>query len=842
MQKNHWKLVTSIIDRLLEAEVDDHKDIIREECGNNKELKTEVKNFLRSINKSEYLWDELLTSNQILVDELTHSDVPAEENFFPISNKNIGAYRLKKRIARGGMGDVYFAVRSDGHFQRNVAIKILRNELQSPKHRVRFILEREILSSLEHPNIARLYDGGITESGSPYLVMEYVDGTPVSSFCKNNHCTLDKKLELFHQICAAVQHAHLNLIVHRDLKPDNIYVTQKGIVKILDFGIAKIIDTELPAEKLVQTDSGLRLMSVQYAAPEQITIDKITTATDVYALGLLLYEMLTGQKPLDLTDKKLIEAEYSIRNVIPPKPSTVAKGKNLKNKLKGDLDAIILKCLRKEPEDRYSTVDHLLTDLERYQLSLPVRAKTGSHLYKSKKFFKRQKRSIITASILITLLTGFLYYHISEVTRQKELALQGQQEANFISGFMTDLFKSANPTENIEDTLTVYDLLERGKGNISKLDKNFPAKAGILESLAESYTNLGNYEEAEELYNRALSILNTSNPDQAKLADLTYRMGSMYSSQRNYVKSAHYYDQALQLLDQKYDSLSIIKKANIQSGYGNVIAELGNSQLAALYMEKSLNMLALSASKEADLRGIKINLAKAYRHNNEYQKSEELYRKIINEMNYSESDGEINTDMAALHNNLAYLLKVQSRTVEAIIHYKKALNIHESVYGEDHPITLMIVNNLAAAHEAIQDYGDAEKLRSKSVELHINKFGMNHWRTATAYKSLALFLMRRNRVQEAERVLKETVNLYSESLGPQHVWTEIANIYYSFCQDVNGSKAEADRRFQKAYHSLQNNVPAFSYYDKQLLENLISDLKTDDSVEWDSRIVLLEGL
>jgi len=842
MKKDHWRLVTSIIDRLLEAKEDDHKDIIERECGDNTELKTEIKKFFHSITKSESLWDELLISNQILVNELTRSDDLIENNSLPFSAENLGTYRLKKRIARGGMGDVFLAERNDGQFQRNVAIKILRNELHSPKHRGRFILEREILSSLEHPNIARLYDGGITENGSPYLVMEYVDGMPISSFCRDNHCIFEKKLELFHQVCSAVQYAHLNLIVHRDLKPDNIYVTDQGIVKILDFGIAKIIDTELSAEKLIRTDSGMRLMSVQYAAPEQITMEKITTATDVYALGLLLYEMLTGHKPLDLTDKKLSEAEYSIRNLAPPKPSTIVVEKILKNKLKGDLDAIILKCLHKEPEDRYSTVDQLLNDLDRYQSFLPVLAKSGSYLYKSKKFFKRQKKSIIAASILVMFLTGFLSYHVSEVTRQKELALQGQQEANFISGFMTDLFKSANPTENIDDTLTVYDLLERGKRKISELDKNFPAKAGILESLAESYTNLGNYKEAEELYNQAFTILNRSNPDQAKLTDLTYRMASMYSSQRNYVKSAYYYDQALQMLAQKPDSSSIIKKASILSGYGNVIAELGNAQLAVLYLEKSLKNFELSNGKEAELRSIKINLAKAYRHNNEYRKSEELYREILKGMDYSESDGEISSGKAALHNNLAYLLKVQSRTDEAIIHYKKALDLHESVYGTDHPITLMILNNLAAAHETIQNFTDAEYLLKTRLERHKNKYGMNHWRTATAYKSLAIFLIRRNKMHEAETMLNEAVNLYTKSLGSQHIWTELTNIYLSFCQDINGSKVDADQRFTKSYQSLQNSISTFSYYDKQLLENLISDLKSIEPVKWGDQVALLESL
>ena len=842
MKKDHWELVTSIIDRILESETDDYSEIIESECADNPILADEVKNFLVSINNSEKLWDDLLNSNRILVNELTQSENLVNEDFSPLKYEQIGPYRLINCIARGGMGDVLLAERSYGYFKRRVAIKILRNELQSPKHRDRFIMERDILSSLEHPNIARLYDGGITEDNSPYLVMEYVDGKPISSFCSDNNCTFRNKIDLFLQVCTAVQYAHLNLIVHRDLKPDNIFVTDQGVVKILDFGIAKIIDTELSAEKVIQTHSGLRLMSVQYAAPEQITADKITTATDVYGLGLLLYEILTGQKPLDLADKKLTEAEYLIRHQIPLKPSKIVAEKSLKNRLKGDLDAIILKCLRKEPEDRYSTVDQLLRDLYKYQTHRPVRAKSGSYLYKAKKFFRRQKSLLTAAFMLLIFLTGFLYYHISEVTKQKELALQGQQEANFISGFMTDLFKSAIPAENIDDTLTVYDLLDRGKRKISELDERFPAKAGILESLAESYSHLGNYEEAETLYNQALHLLKTPNTDQAKLADLTYHMGSMYSSQRNFVKAAFYYDQSLQILDQKTDSSSIIKKANIQSGYGNVIAELGNAQLAVLYLEKSLAYLQSLNNKNSDIRDIKINLAKAYRHNNEYRKSEKLYMEILNEMDYSESDGKINTDMAVLHNNLAYLLKVQSKTDEAIVHYKNSLNILETVYGIDHPNTLMTLSNLASAHEANRNFSEVEKLRQASIDRHINKYGMNHWRTATAYKSLAQFYMRTSRMEEAENMLKESVNLYSETLGPQHVWTELANIYLSFCLNENGSHSKGDQLFMKAYHSLHDSISAFSYYDKHLLENLITYAKKDNLMKWRDQIALLESL
>ncbi|MGF1671205.1 MAG: serine/threonine protein kinase, partial [Balneolaceae bacterium] len=389
MTKDRWKTVTSIVDLILEAKPGDQQKIIDNECGHDPELIREVKKFLFSIENSESLWDDLLKSNKILANELTESGALLDDTTTSFIPEQIGVYKLIRLIARGGMGDVFLAERNDGQFKRTVALKILRRELISENYTQRFITEREILSSLDHPNIARLYDGGFTNDGRPYLVMEYIDGEPITSFCTRNECSAEKKLDLFIQICQAVHYAHTNLIVHRDLKPDNIFVTTGGVVKILDFGIAKILDTELSPEMLVQTSTGSRLFSVQYAAPEQITLDKITTSTDVYALGLILYEIITGSKPNNLEAKNLKKAENLIRFQSPESPSRVVANKQLSKKLRGDLDSIILKALRKEPEHRYATVDLLLNDIKRYQHHLPVLAKSGSIKYRCQKFTKR---------------------------------------------------------------------------------------------------------------------------------------------------------------------------------------------------------------------------------------------------------------------------------------------------------------------------------------------------------------------------------------------------------------------------------------------------------------------
>ena len=318
----------------------------------------------------------------------------------------------------------------------------------------------------------------------------------------------NKGLSFFMKVCQAVQYAHKNLIVHRDLKPDNILVAKDGTIKVLDFGIAKMLDQELTEKGHVQTQTGMRLMSLDYAAPEQITGDTITTATDVYALGILLYELLTGTYPFDLDEKNQRQTEQILRNQDPEKPSQ--KHPQWKDKLRGDLDAIVLKAIRKEPDQRYENAGQLLDDINRHLLNLPVFARQDTVRYRFSKFYKRHRGKVasgIIASIVLISLVAYYTYRIME--ERNEAQIQAQK-AERISGFLADLFKASDPGEALGASITAEELLQRGSVSIEKELSNEPeVKASILEVLGTVYSNMGNYEKAQTHLEQSLHLKHT---------------------------------------------------------------------------------------------------------------------------------------------------------------------------------------------------------------------------------------------------------------------------------------------------------------------------------------------
>ncbi len=841
MNKYNWTLIKELVDTAIDLPPGKRVSFIETHSGVSEDAKMEAVSLLQAIESSEGLWDKLLLTNQIIAEDLTNSDSLADISFPSTIPKSVGPYSVIAHIASGGMGDVVLAEKADGQIKRNVAIKILRRELQTPENTARFIQERDILSGLNHPNIARLYDGGITEDGRPYLVLEYVDGLPIDKFCREKTCPTEYKLRLFYQICRAVKYAHGNLVVHRDLKPGNIFVTSNNSVKILDFGIAKIIDTELSEDQLIQTGKGARLLSIQYAAPEQVMAENITTSTDIYALGLLLYELLTGCKPFELSGKKIAEAERIIRYQSPGKPSAATNNNTLKKKISGDLDAIILKMLRKSPADRYQSVEEVLYELDRYQAKKPVQARRGSFAYKSKKFIERQKVPLSIALLLLFTVSALLVYHFKEVNSQKNLAQEKQQQAEIVTSFMTDLFESADPLRNVDDTLTVYDLLERGKERVDGLKDDFPAKPALIASLAGSYQNLGSYDQAEILYQQAYRLLESRPEDKHDLLDMTYQFGSMHVSQRNYTDAAFYFDSAVKL-DKELNTRSSLLSASIYTSYGNTVAELGNSELAIIFLNNALSIHEKLKSSIREKRQALINLAKAYRHNKNYKKSEELYRKILADIENSDYDHQAGSSLGGIYNNLAYLLKVQDKYDEAIYYYYESLQLHEKLYGRSHPLTLMIINNLASAYDKTGETKKVKELLQTGIERTEEQFGNTHWRTATSFRSLGIHLFRNEQPDEAEIYFREAFKRYSQNLGPEHLWTAVTEIYLAACIYLSSEKSISTSMFENAYMNLYKKKNAFTSFDKQLLSMVLNDIERYELREWDGKIELLKKM
>ena len=334
----------------------------------------------------------------------------------------IGPYRLIREIGSGGMGVVYLAERADD-YHRKVALKVIRRGMDTDFFLGRFFQEREILGALDHPGVVRIVDAGSTLDGRPYLVMDFVNGIRIDKYCENSEISVNERLNIFIKVCSAVQHAHRNLIVHRDLKPGNILVTAEGEPKLLDFGIAKVVD-----ENDERTQLTIPIMTRQYASPEQVKGKRITTSCDIYALGLILYEMLTGERPYDLKDKPVDEVERIVCTIDPPPPSAVAHESSTRQALRGDLDRIVMMALRKEPERRYGSVEAMARDLNRYLDGRPVSAQRDTWHYRAIKFIRRNRTAVAVGSVIAATLLGGTAAILWQARMMRIERMQGEQQ------------------------------------------------------------------------------------------------------------------------------------------------------------------------------------------------------------------------------------------------------------------------------------------------------------------------------------------------------------------------------------------------------------------------------
>ncbi|HVS02856.1 MAG TPA: protein kinase, partial [Thermoanaerobaculia bacterium] len=436
-----------------------------------------------------------------------------------MAGRRVGAYRVVRSLGRGGMGEVFLAARADGEFEGQVAVKVVRpgggeDLLQ------RFRAERQTLANLKHRNIARLLDAGTTDEGAPYLVMEYVAGAPIDAYCDERGLGVEERLRLFLDVCTAVQHAHRNLVVHRDLKPDNILVSAQGEVKLLDFGIAKLLPGAASEELATETRTGHAMMSLFYASPEQVAGGPITTATDVYALGVLLYRLLAGRHPyLEGTDS-LIDALRAVSEEVPRPPSQEVReplagetAERLRRRLAGDLDTIALEALRKEPERRYPSVERLAEDIQRHLDGLPVRARRDTLSYRASKFLRRHKLGVIAATlVLLSLVAG-----ISATLWQARIAQRRAEDVRALAGalifdvddLIRDLPGSTPARQQIVSRALAYlDRMAAESGDDPQLRRELALayqRVGNIQG-NPNVSNLGDTQGALESYRKALAL------------------------------------------------------------------------------------------------------------------------------------------------------------------------------------------------------------------------------------------------------------------------------------------------------------------------------------------------
>ncbi len=697
--------------------------------------------------------------------------------------QRLGPYRLLRAIGRGGMGAVYLAVRDDEQYERLVAVKILRSGLEDTELRHRFLVERQILARLEHPGIARLYDGGTTEDGRPYLVMELIEGLPVDEYCDRHRLAIDQRLALFLRICAAVQYAHQNLLVHRDLKPANILVTPQGEPKLLDFGIAKQLEPAAAADS--RTRTGLRVMTPGYASPEQVKGGAITTASDVYSLGVLLYELLAGRSPYQVEEgAPPYELERAVNEQEPEKPSmallrpgnpspadiAAARGSRpaaLRRRLADDLDTIVLTALRKEPPRRYESVARLSSDLERHLKDLPVSARPDTLGYRTRKLVRRHRIAVAAAAVvvlLVAVLLAGLFLQGRQTARQRD-------KARYALSFLVDTFKQADPYRTQGETLTAREILDQGADRISRELAGEPdVQAAVMDAIGEVNLGLGRYDAAEPLLKRSLAIRRqTFGPESLETAESLEHLAELRNERAEWAGAESHLREALAIRRrQGGEDLAVAKTLN---RLGQTLLGKGASAEVAPEIE-ALHQEALAIARRvegpdgltvaetffalANLQGVLGN----------YAESENRFRMglAVGQKALGEQDPRYWRDRSRLGDGLFNAGKFKE--AEAV--YRQCLNVQKKVLGREHPDVARTLIGLAAALHLQGRYTEAEALEREVLALARSQYGPAHWLVAEALCNLAASLVGQARRDEGIPLFEEALEIRRRTLGEKH--------------------------------------------------------------------------
>jgi non-specific serine/threonine protein kinase/serine/threonine-protein kinase len=531
--------------------------------------------------------------------------------------RRIGQYRVIHRIGSGGMGDVYLAARDDDAFTKRVAIKVLQAGIDTQEILKRFRHERQILAALDHPNIARLLDGGTTDEGIPYFVMDYVEGAPIDSYCDTHRLAINERVRLFRQICLAVHYVHQNLIVHRDLKPGNILVTPEGVPKLLDFGIAKLLKPEFFAHAVDATRIEFRLMTPWYASPEQVRGETVTTASDVYSLGVILYELLTSRRPYKLNTDVSNEILRAVCDEEPERPSssvfrvheTSKSGRSLKmrsaaqlaerrdttasklqRQLRGDLDVIVLKSIRKEPQRRYSSAEQFAEDLRRYLEGLPIVAHRDSRRYRAGKFVRRHKAGVIAAAAVFLSLIAGVFATAWQTRIARHERAEAQRHFNDVRGLATSLlFEFNNAIQNLPGSTPARQLVvQKGLEYLSKLAEESHGDPGLEHELANAYLKLGDIQ---------------GNPYASNVGDVTGAAAS-------YRKALDISKKLVQA-DGK-DQSARLDLARSHKQLGQVLPILGKPTEAAVHLRTASEILESLAASDVENQFLQSELAQCY--------------------------------------------------------------------------------------------------------------------------------------------------------------------------------------------------------------------------------------
>lgn len=763
-EPDRWQRLEALFFEALDLDPAARPAFLEQSCGADGRLRQELQALL---NSSDRTLADLRRPVEELAGKVIHEASP----------RRIGPYQIVKLLGEGGMGLVYLASRADDQYQRLVAIKLMHAGLgRSAEMLRRFRAERQILANLDHPNIARLLDGGVTAAGAPYLVMEYVDGIPIDDYCRRHPFSTAERLQLFRTVSGAVEYAHRNLVIHRDIKPGNILVTEDGTPKLLDFGIAKLLDPENSARTFPYTVETERLMTPEYASPEQVRGEPVTTATDVYALGVVLYELLTGQPPFRLQSTSPLDVARVICEQEPVRPSTASRSNPALSpletrELRGDLDDIILKAMRKEPGRRYPSVAQLSEDVRCYLRGYPVEARGGARRYRAGKFIRRHKAALAAIVAGALAVVGFgigMGLLARRATRERRRAERESQ-------FLENIFEAATPEQARGSDVTARELLDRGALRVDRELAGDPAlQASMLDNIGTAYDALGLYSKAEPLVERAYELRSkTPGERDLDLATSMEDLGLTLRLENHYEKAEPLFRQALAIRQR-----SLGEKTDL-------VVEGLNSLGECLFLE----------NKDAE--------------------SESVLRRALSIPTAPDSLNGSNT-----RNYLALELFRKGSYREATGLLQEAVEIDRRVEGPDGPTYATSLHNLAGGFGREGDFIDAAAMDRKDLDLLRRILPPEHPDLRYTLNNLGYELIETGNWREAEPYLAENLAISRKAFGENSPGSVGGVDNWARLLQAKGDYAGAEKYFKEALDILQQGGKRENWSVAQVIANL----------------------
>lgn len=795
-------------------------DYLEQACRDRPDLRADVENLLRADKRAqaENFLDRSIepprsveTPRPITIGSALANPSGSDDPHL-LLGKRVGPYKVERYLGGGGMGDVYLAVRQ-APFKILVALKILRRGIRTEEILRRFDVERQILASLNHPNIAKLLDGGVTDDGHPYFAMEYVDGLPITLYADRNRLSIDDRLKLFREVCLAVDYAHRNLVIHRDLKPPNILVTSEGAVKLLDFGIAKIINQNLADLATPVTQTRYRMLTPDYASPEQVRAESLSTASDVYSLGVILFELLSGSRPYRLEGLTAAEIERAVCETAHDPPSRCIADRleshdadtnssaplarqlsheKLARVLSGELDNIAMMALRKEPGRRYQSVEKLTADIDNHAVGRPIYASPDSRLYRVRKFVRRNAGTVASAVVIGLMLAGFAVYNsvqAQKLAQERDRVQTEAQKANQVSEFVVRLFNMADPTSAPGDSVTVRSLLEKGVERADAELSDQPAlQAELFGVIARAFENLGRNDEAVGLLQRAVDLRRQQNDDERALLNDLRVLATLTASVGRVDESAAAYNEFISrgsvLLGPEHPEV-LLERMYLLSLTHVVQPQAGADSILAIWDRLDPVVDQLSDPEAAAVLGFVSDL---YYTQNEFAAAERVALRAIDAS--SRAYGETNVQNANMYTRLGWIYVESGQPQKAFDASVNAIALSEQLHPDGHRSLAESYGLQGEALSAMGRYDEAEVLLVRDLEMIRSLLGEKHFAVGRPLRLLAKMYRRKGDIDKAIEYNQAGVDIIVDRFGPDYI---IARQYQLTVAELLIEKGDYDR-------------------------------------------------